>query len=139
MNDQNVEALGRRAVELAEHVGKLRLAVDSLARRTDRSEKILAVTVAVLVLVVVLSGAVMWTMHVQQVQQDQLADNQAQARAIRDGALCPLFALILGSYQPGSRPSPQAQQTYDDAYAQMRTIYQNLACTTPIVPPRTAQ
>lgn len=136
MNDQNAESLTRRATELAEHVGKLRIAIDSLARRAGRSEKVLMITVIGLVLDIFLSVAVMWAYHIQHEQSDQLAANQAQQEKIRNEAVCPMFALFLGSYSPESRP-PEARKSYESAYRQMRTIYTNLACTSPIVPPRT--
>lgn len=138
MNDEAVADLAARATELAENVGQLRIATDSLTRRTLRSERVITITVIGLVLDVMLSLAVMWAYHVQSVQSDQLEANQQQARKIRDGALCPLFGLILGTYDPTTRP-PEGRKAYDDAYNQMRTIYDNLACTTPIVPPRTEQ
>lgn len=138
MNDEALADLAGRASELADQVGQLRIATDSLTRRTLRSERVITITVIGLVLDIMLSLAVMWAYHVQSVQSDQLAANQAEGVKIRDGALCPLFALILGTYDPTTRP-PEAQKTYTDAYNQMRGIYTNLACTTPIIPPRTSQ
>lgn len=138
MNDEALTELASRASELADEVGKLRIATDSLTRRTLRSEKVIAITVVGLVLDIMLSLAVMWAYHVQAEQSDQLAANQEQARKVRDDALCPLFSLILGTYDPTTRP-PAARKSYEDAYNQMHTIYTNLACTTPIIPPRTDQ
>ena len=141
MDEQTAAALNKRATELSTTVEELRLAADAVWRRTDRQERLLKYTITTLVLDILISIAVIWgfhTLHLQsdrlQVQSDKLSASVAQEDNDRNGALCPLFALILGNYNPNSRP-PDARPSYDDAFAQMRTIYKNLACTTPIVPP----
>lgn len=50
--------------------------------------------------------------------------------------LCPVLALLVGGYDPNTRPPGEARAKYDDSFGVMRQSYRDLACTQPLVPPR---
>lgn len=57
---------------------------------------------------------------------------------LRSDVLCPLYGLILGSYDPDSRAPGAARDKYEQSYKVFRDGYRTLRCAPEqIVPPRT--
>lgn len=119
-----------RVGELTEQSELLTEAVRQLRPRVEKAERVsfrTAIAAAVLLCLVVVLG---WV----------AADQKATANRL-DGvvqqSLCPLYALIVGSYDPSTRPVGQARDKYDHAFDVMRQAYTNLGCTDALVPPRT--
>jgi hypothetical protein len=131
------ERLTERAKVLADRVGALSDAVEHLDQRTNRGEKAVIGVVAGLVLSVALSVIVGIVLVKQQTITDQISVTQEREAHTRQDALCPLYSLILGSYNPNSRPEGDARQAYIDQFKVMRQAYDALDCTAPLVPPPT--
>lgn len=56
----------------------------------------------------------------------------------RIDALCPAYAVIVGSYAPSTRAAGSDRDAYTAAFTGMHTLYNNLGCAPnyPVVPPR---
>jgi hypothetical protein len=129
--------LVQQAKVLADRVGAFSVAVEQLDHRTNRSEKIVVVVVAVLVLTLLLAlivGAVL--IQQRETQQDVTAAVARESKTRQEG-LCPLYALLLGTYKPESRPEGEARQLYIEQFQIMRTAYATLDCKGRVVPPAT--
>lgn len=121
--------LARSADDLRDEVKQLRLAVVQLGARTARAEKVsirAATAAAVLLLLVGLIGWVVW-------QQRQTAD---ALESLTQRSLCPVFALVVGGYDPSTRPEGPAREQYQRTFEVMRQAYGELRCASPLVPPR---
>lgn len=121
----SIEDLSRQTEDLADEVSGLRAEVARL-RRAGRTT--LVGVLAVLVLVVVVGT----TLFRQLVTEDRL-------RTVVSDVLCPVFALVVGGYDPDSRPAGAARDTYEQTFTVMRNAYGALQCTGPLVPPRAGQ
>lgn len=122
--------LSRRAAELTDQVEKLRLAVEHLDERTKRAERATArtgVAAAVLLVLILLGG---WNVHSQRQTADRL-------ESVTQRSLCPVFGLVIGGYEPESRPAGPARDRYVETIDVMRGAYGELGCVAPLVPPRT--
>jgi hypothetical protein len=130
--DLRREDLASAARALKQEVADLREAVDHLAIRTGRAERATFRTslVASLLLVVVLLLG--WTSYAQHETSQRL-------EGLIQRALCPVFALVVGGYDPATRPEGPARDKYVANFEVMRAGYEELACraTAPLVPPRT--
>lgn len=124
------DALAASADELREEVARLRLAVQQLDRRTKRAELVTSRVVAAIVVLLVLLGLVGWSVAAQVRTAERLG-------AVVELSLCPTFALVLGGYNPESRPPGEARDRYERSFSVMRDAYTQLGCTSPLVPPRT--
>lgn len=129
------EGLVAQAQKLAETVGALVTAVDKLDERTNRSERIVIGVVFGVLLSVVLSiavGLIVWTQINTNGRLQATIDREA---ATREQALCPLYSLIVGSYNPGSRAEGEDRQQYEATFQAMRDAYDSLDCPGGVVPP----
>lgn len=111
---------------------RLALSYEQLVQRMNRSDRDRKwVVVAVLILAaMVLAGG--WVLY----RGEQTAREQQQ---LRSDVLCPLYGLILGGYDPETRPPGDARQKYEDTFVVIRQGYGVLRCTAPLVPPRSGQ
>jgi hypothetical protein len=131
-----------RTKALVESVDDLHAAVDDLTERWAESEaaaakarKSAAWSQAVLVVLVVVSAALAllaWTSF----DTAQRLDVEVQRNeVVTQQSLCPLFNLIVGSYRPESRPAGPERDAYEQAFVQLRTARDQLACREGLVPP----
>lgn len=112
-----VSRLNERADGLREDVG-------NLSDRTSRNEGRIALTAIALVIAVMLVvgvGVTAW--------RGYLTDRRLDA-------ICPVLALVIGGYDPSTRPAGDARNKYVASFDVMRTAYRDLGCTQPLVPPR---
>jgi hypothetical protein len=127
---EEAKSLGGQVGELTDEVGHLADGLDQLKQRTSRAERIIAVVVVIGAIVLILSIAVGVTL----VQLSQLIDREAKTR---QKALCPFYSLVLGNYNPNSRPAGPDREAYNRNFDAMRLQYGELDCIEPIVPPPT--
>jgi hypothetical protein len=112
---------------LIEAIGGLRVAIEGLEARADRAQKrVFGIVVAIVIDLIFTGGFALLY-----VSQEQTA---AQVADTRNEVLCPLYASWLGTYNPVSRAPGLDRQTYENVFGQMRSQYQHLQCTTPLVP-----
>lgn len=128
--------LAQQAKVLADTVGSLALAVDQLDRRTNRSERMTIAVAFGLVIDLVLSIAVAVLIGNLFTINGQLQQSIAREATTRQQALCPLYGLLLGSYNPTSRAAGPDRDAYNKAFITLRDGYESLDCASPIVPPR---
>lgn len=131
------DRLIEQAKVLADRVSGLSEAIEHLDRRTNRSEKVVLWVSIVLALTIVLAialGIAFIQLHATSVA---VQDTQTREVATREETLCPFFSLVLGTYNPNSRPEGAARQTYIEQFEAMRRGYAALDCTAPLVPPAT--
>jgi hypothetical protein len=112
---------------LVEAVEGLRDAVESLVLRAERSEKRIAGIVIAIVIDLIFTGGFALLYYNQSRTEAQLADTRYEV-------LCPLFASWLGTYNPVTRAPGLDRATYENVFGQMRSQYEHLQCTTPLVP-----
>lgn len=121
--------LATAARELKDEVAELREAVETLTPRTVRAEFVARVGIA-LALALVLGGAVLgWNIIQQRHTSDRL-------ESVTQSALCPVFGLLLGGYDPNTRPEGPARDQYMQTFEVMRGAHEALACRGPLVPKR---
>lgn len=121
--DDRRRELATSAAALQRTVAELNDSIGSLGRRTDRSERIIALTVLGLILDVLLTFIAVWLVYGQTVVGGRI------------DAVCPLYGLVVGAYNPNSRSPGHDRDTYNQAYDLLRKGYAELKCTNPIVPP----
>lgn len=127
-----MDELKRQTRELDDDVKRLTQEVHRLNRRvdrTDRDKRWLVVGLLLVVGMVALVAYAAWQAQITAARQDEL----------RNDVLCPLYGIFLGSYDPKTRdknPDPMARQKYEDTFVQIRSGWNLMQCTTPIVPPR---
>lgn len=137
-----MEELKAKLGDLLVKVDTLTKAAEHLTPRVDEMERtgrraraalwILGVFVVVLAALGAALGKVIvdqrdTTEQLTQVVQDQ--DRTTQQ------ALCPVFALLLGNYNPESRPEGAARDAYNQQFSLFSASYQALECRNGIVPP----
>lgn len=129
--------LAWQARVLTDRVVALNESVERLDARANRSARVLAVAVVGVVLGLILSVAVAVTLSAQGRTDARLEAEIAEQARIRSDALCPLYALLVGSYNPGSRAEGEDRRTYEDAFVTLRAAYTALGCaaSSPVVPP----
>lgn len=123
------EELATRAAALTKEVAGLRTEVEQLTRRTKRAERTLRTTVTGVLVVLLLLGVVGVSTWRQLVTESRL-------NSVVADSLCPVFALVLGGYDPTTRPAGQSRETYEHTFDTFRGSYEALRCTAPLVPPR---
>jgi hypothetical protein len=140
------EDLAKAARELKKEVADLRGEVNNLNTRTQRAEKATfrsAVVIGFLLMLTLGLGAQAW----QNGQTSDRLDALIAARTKQvDGAFCPFYQLILGSYDPDTRPlNPDGsyegspRQRYIDGFDGphgLRDQYAALTCKGNLIPPR---
>jgi hypothetical protein len=136
MND--ADALASRAEALQVEVAGLRQDVTRLVERTDglrkdltglgdrqsRSEGHQAWFAIALVVVIAMAAAIGLTAW------------RVSGTDRRIDAVCPILALAIGGYDPNTRPEGPARDKYVASFDVMRQSYTDLACTQPLVPPK---
>ena len=127
-----MDELKRQTRMLDDDVKRLTDEVHRLNDRADRTDRDKRWLIVGLLLVVVLVGLTAFVAA----SARHTANEQEQLRA---EVLCPLYSIFLGAYDPKTRdknPDPQARQKYEDAYAKIRSGWDVMGCTDPLVPPR---
>lgn len=127
-----MDELKRQTRMLDDDVKQLTGEVHRLNDRADRTDKDKRWLIVGLLLVVGLVALVAFVA----VRAQQTATEQER---LRNGVLCPLYSVFLGSYDPKTRdknPDPAARQKYEDAFAKIRHGWEVMGCTDPLVPPR---
>lgn len=140
MTDEEARvALVTQAQALADTVGVLANAVDNLNKRTGKTERTTIFVALGLAVDLVLSVAVAVLVSSQISVSGDLQSAIARETSTRQDALCPLYGLLLGSYNPASRAEGTARDQYNEAFRVMRGSYDSLDCVNPVVPPRVDQ
>jgi hypothetical protein len=132
-----MEALNRlvdQAKSLADKVSALALSVDQLDRRTSRSEKITVGVVLGLLLDLVLSVAVAVVLTQLFVTNDRLEASIQREGQTRQEVLCPLYELIVSTFNPESRPPGPARDQYVQSMQVIIDSYPRLDCANPVTP-----
>lgn len=129
------DRLLEQAKVLADRVGALSDAVALLDIRTNRSERVVIGVIIGLALTIVLAIALGIAFIQLHSNAATLAATQERELRTRQEALCPLYGLILGSFNPQSRPEGEAREKYIKQFEVMRTAYDVLDCAGPLVPP----
>lgn len=127
-----MDELKRQTRMLDDDVKQLTGEVHRLNDRADRTDRDKRWLIVGLLLVVGLVALVAFVA----VRAQQTATEQEQ---LRNGVLCPLYSVFLGSYDPKTRdknPDPQAREKYEDAFVKIRHGWDVMGCTDPLVPPR---
>lgn len=138
-DDEARVSLAIQAKALADTVGVLAEAVDNLNRRTNKTERNTILVALGLGVDLVLSIAVAVLVTSQISVAGDLQSAIARETSTRQDALCPLYGLLLGSYNPTSRAEGAARDQYNKAFQVMQAAYNSLDCATPVVPPRVDQ
>lgn len=128
--------LSRDAKELTDIVGKLAIAVDQLRPRMAKTERNTVLVAFGLALDLILSIAVAVLISNLFGINGQLQTAIVRESTTREQALCPLYGLLLGSYNPSSRAEGPARDAYNRTFVTLRDGYVSLDCANPIVPPR---
>jgi hypothetical protein len=128
--DSNRELL-TAATSLTLVVDGLRVSVDALVKRAEKSERRIFGIVLAVILDISLTIGLLFLWHSQTQTTAALDDTKSQV-------LCPLYASFLGSYNPTSRAPGQDRETYENVFSQMRAGYAHLSCDTPLVPKPTS-
>lgn len=140
MTDEEARvALVTQAQALADTVGVLASAVDNLNKRTGKTERTTIFVALGLAVDLVLSVAVAVLVSSQISVAGGLQAAIDREALTRQDALCPLYGLLLGSYNPNSRAEGAARDQYNQVFQVMRGAYASLDCANPVVPPRVDQ
>jgi hypothetical protein len=129
------KSLGGKVDALGEGITQLSVGVDQLAQRTSRAERVVALVVIGMALVLILAVATGWSLLQQSTINDGLQKAIGRESQTREEGLCPLYSVIIGAYNPNSRPAGPARDTYNQWFDTMRAAYASLDCKQPIVPP----
>jgi len=127
------------AAQLIKTIDELTKSIQELLHRTARSEKQTRwqwVVIAAVVLIFAVQGVTTY----QQIQTNRTTVQNSQTLAsVQGDVLCPLYAVVLGGYNPTTRTEGRDRDTYQATYAVMRDGFARLGCTTPLVPPPTSR
>jgi hypothetical protein len=121
---------------LTESVDTLIKSTDKLETRTSRGERGLRLTIIGLCVDVLLSVIVLGLGGFLYASNSDVKDTQAQLEAqhqqdtvLRHDALCPLYSLLIGFYNPASRDKfPQGPDAYDRGFTVLRNGASALNC-----------
>lgn len=122
--------LAARVTELTDQSRLLTQAVSDLKPRVERAERV-SFRTAVVGLVLIFLVFILGWVAVNQQQTASRLDNLVQH------SLCPVYALVVGGYDPSTRPAGASRDTYNHTFDVMRGAYADLGCTNTLVPPRT--
>jgi len=132
-----MEALNRLAEQaklLGDKVNALALAAEQIERRTTRSERVTTGVVVGLLLDLVLSIAVAVVLAQLFATNHRLEDAIEREAQTRQEVLCPLYGLIVGAYNPESRPPGPARDEYLRSTKVILDSYPKLNCANPVTP-----
>lgn len=131
--------LTEQAKQLTDKVGSLVLAVEQLDNRTGRTERVTMWVVFGLLLDLVLSVAVALVVGNQFAAAADIREAVARESITRQQGVCPVYALLVGGYNPASRAEGPDRDTYIKTFQTLNEAYHALDCTQPPVPPRADQ
>lgn len=131
--------LTEQAKVLGDRVASLTLAVDQLDRRTVRNERIQMWVVFGLLLDLVLSIAVALVVANQFSAAADIKAAVEREATTRNQGVCPVYALLVGGYNPASRAEGADRDAYIQTYKTIRDAYTALECKQAPVPPRSDQ
>lgn len=131
--------LTEQAKALTDKVGSLVLAVDQLDNRTGRTERVTMWVVFGLLLDLLLSVAVAFVVGNQFAAAADIREAVNRESVTRQQGLCPLYALLIGTYNPNSRAEGPDRQAYVSTFQTLNEAYQALECKIAPVPPRSDQ
>lgn len=119
------DSLARAVVDLNESINELMARTEQSADQIRRSRRTVRLTVAGLILDVVLTAVMAFLLN----RERQLSDMQ---QTVTRDVLCPLYSLLVGSYDPKRREAMIRDQQikYDDAFAVIRQGSRALGCRT---------
>ncbi len=126
---QKVDRLTGAVERLDESYAQLDNRTGTVERRSTR--QVIASVLAVALLVI--GGWLAYTQVVTNTRLDAVVAAQDQQRS---EVQCPILALLLGGYDPETRPAGEARDSYERTFAEYRRIFALLECTTELVPPR---
>lgn len=133
------EPLVEQARRLADRVRGLSVAVDELDKRTDRAGRVQVFVIFGLLLDVLLSIAVTLVVVNQFTAAEKLRHAVERESTTRSQGLCPLYGLIVGSYNPASRKEGPDRDAYIKSFQTLRDAHESLECNQAPVPPRSDQ
>jgi len=137
MRPSDEERMGgaAHAERLHRAVQELNQSVRDLAARSTRTEsdlrasrRAIRLTAVGLALDLTLTVVAFFLYHNQQVTGRQLAMTVVEQERTRSEALCPLYGLFLGSYDPHSEAAKRNPARYDDAFVVIRKGAHSLGC-----------
>jgi hypothetical protein len=131
--------LTEQAKALTDEVAGLTLAVEHLDRRTNRNEKVQAFVVFGLLLDLVLSVAVGLVVGNQIAAANDVKTAVEREQVTRNQGVCPIYALLLGSYNPNTRIEGPDRDAYIKIFQNIDASYRALECKQAPVPPRADQ
>lgn len=131
---ESVQKLTAETAALSDKVGALALSTEQLDRRASRSEKIVAGVILGLLLDLILSVAVAIVLGQQAATNDRLQTAIQRETQTRQEVLCPLYSLIVGAYNPNSRPPGPARDEYVRNFKVIVDSYPKLNCDHQVTP-----
>lgn len=134
-----IQTLTDQAKALGDRVASLTLAVDQLHRRTDRTERVQAFVVFGLLLNLLLCVAVALVVVNQISASADLRAAIQREEVTRNQGVCPIYSLLLGSFNPTSRAEGPDRDAYIKIFKSIDASYRALECKQAPVPPRADQ
>jgi len=134
-----INHLTEQAKALTDEVAGLSLAVDQLHRRTDRTERVQMFVVFGLLLDLVLSVAVALVVGNQIAASADLKVAVEREEVTRNQGVCPIYSLLVGSFNPASRAEGPDRDAYIRIFQSIDASYRALECKQAPVPPRADQ
>lgn len=131
--------LTEQAKRLGDNVEALSLAVDQLDSRTGRTERVTQWVVFGLLLDLLLSVAVAFVVGNQIAAAADVREAVARESVTREQGVCPIYALLIGTYNPNTRAAGPDREKYIDTFQTLNEAYHKLECKLPPVPPRSDQ
>lgn len=131
--------LTEQAKALTDRVGSLVLAVEQLDNRTGRTERVTMWVVFGLLLDLVLSVAVALVVGNQFAAAADIREAVSRESITRQQGVCPIYALLIGTYNPTTRTEGQDRDAYIATFQTLNEAYHALECKLPPVPPRSDQ
>lgn len=123
-----------QAQALASNLSALSKAVEKLDTRSNRNEKITFVAVIGLVLDLILSVIVAIVLSNQVSTAGSLQATIDREAQTRQQALCPVYGLVLGGYNPNSRAAGPDRDAYIQSFKVMTDAYDTLDCAGGLTP-----
>lgn len=134
-----INHLTEQAKALTDEVAGLTLAVEHLDHRTNRNERVQAFVVFGLLLDLVLSVAVALVVGNQIAASNDLKVAVQHEEVTRNQGVCPIYSLLLGSFNPATRAEGPDRDAYIKIFQNIDASYRALECKQAPVPPRADQ